>query len=374
MMARLAIGAVSGIAALAALAGCGGSAANDRGGPQRAAKAAHASTASASPTMTEAAGNERRFAYWLAGASPDPASVDSAISGSVMPDYAKFEALLAEADAAAGSPGTPEAVSAVPGGYRLCGTASDGNTSCDVLTGFRVDGSGRITDVAVNGQPISARLAVGPAETGSQLALSDVDAYRLGSIGQLVVTYKARNITDHVVGNGNPAFLAYFDPSSGGQFQEVDDNSTLPSNLQPGESAVEYAAFATQTVTGQFSLRSNDGYSAVLASSTVQMPGSPSPHSSSAAPEPTPIPPPAVSFSCKVLQTGPGQEEFSVITDGGASFAGTVDVSFAGPADSSDIFPGTTVDGATPLATWHQVPVADIGASAEPFSCTASAG
>ena len=136
---------------------------------------------------------------------------------------------------------------------------------------------------------------------------------------------------------------------------------------------MEYAAFATQTVTGRFSLRSNDGYTAVLASSTVQMQGSPSPHSSTAT-QPTPSPAPTVSFSCKVLQTGPGQEEFSVITNGGASYAGTVDVNFACPANSSDTFPGTTVSGVTPLASWHQVPDADIGASAEPFTCTASAG
>lgn len=375
MMVKLAVGAVCGIAALAALAGCSGSAANRNGQHQAsAAKVAHSAPASVSPKMTVTAGNERRFAYWLAGAFPDPASVDSAVSGSVMQDYAQFQGLLAEADAASGSPGTPEAVSAVSGGYRLCGTTTDGGTSCDVFSGFRTNASGRITDVAVNGQPISTRLAAGPAETGSQLAISDVLAYRLGSIGQVVVTYKALNITNHVVGNGNPAFLAYFDPSSGGQFQEDDHNSTLPSNLQPGESAVEYAAFATQTVTGQFSLRSNDGYTAVLASSTVEMPGSPSPHSSTAAQQPAPSAVPTVSFSCKVLQTAPGQEEFSIITNGGASYAGTVNVSFAGPSNSSDIFPGTTVGGATPLATWHQVPAADIGASAEPFSCTASAG
>ena len=235
MTVKLAIAAFAGIAALAALAGCGGSSANHNGGHQKAAvKAAHTPTASASPKLTVASGNERRFAYWLAGASPDPASLDSTISGSVMPHYAQFQALLAEADAAAGSPGTPEAVSVITGGYRLCGTSSNDDTSCVTLTGFRVDTSGRVTDVAVNGQPISTRLAAGPAETGSHLAISDVVAYRLGSIGQVVITYKARNITDHVVGNGNPAFLAYFDPSSGGQFQEDDDNSTLPSNLQPG--------------------------------------------------------------------------------------------------------------------------------------------
>jgi hypothetical protein len=80
----------------------------------------------------------------------------------------------------------------------------------------------------------------------------------------------------------------------------------LPGNLQPGESVVEYAAFATQMVTGQFSLRSNDGYMAVLAASTVCMVEVPSPDTSMTA-EPSPSPPQAVSFACKVLQTGSGE-------------------------------------------------------------------
>jgi hypothetical protein len=65
-------------------------------------------------------------------------------------------------------------------------------------------------------------------------------------------------------------------------------------------------------------------------------------------------------------------EEYSVTTIGGSSYSGPVYVSFHD--SSGDVFPATTVNGATPLAAWKQVPAADIGASAEPSQCTASAG
>jgi hypothetical protein len=298
--------------------------------------------------------------------------VASAISGPVMRSYALFEALLTEANAASGSPNTPETVSTIPGGYQDCGTGSNGKNSCSSFTGFRTDASGRITDLAVNGHLISPRLAVGASNSGSQLAISDVMAYRLVSIGEVWVTYKARNITSHVVGNGNPAFLAVFDPSSGGQFQEDNTYSTMPSNLQPGESAIEYAAFATQTVTGQFSLRSNDGYATVLAASKLRALHAPTPAIRATA-NPPASPVQVASLSCKILQTNTG-EQFNVATVGGGTYGGIVYVSFSDYAGSGHVFPNTTVTSATPAGTWHQVPVADIGASAEPSTCTASAG
>jgi hypothetical protein len=323
--ARLFAGAAAVAVTMAALAGCGTSAVSHSGASRRPlSKATHAASPSASPAASPAAAvasdNERRFAYWLAGASPDPSSLASAISGLVMRNYARFEALLAEANAAAGSPDSPETVSPIPGGYQDCGTDSNGNTACDSFTGFRTDASGRITDLAVNGHLISPRLAVGASGTGSQLAISDVLAYRVVPMGEVLITYKARNITSHVVGNGNPAFLAVFDPSGGGQFQEDDNNSTIPGNLQPGESAIEAAAFATRTVTGQFSLRSNDGYMAVLAASTLRMQPAPTPNTGTTA-KPSAEPAPVVSFGCKVLQTNTG-EEFNVTTVGGGSYSG----------------------------------------------------
>jgi hypothetical protein len=90
---------------------------------------------------------------------------------------------------------------------------------------------------------------------------------------------------------------------------------------------------------------------------------------------PSAAPAPSVSLGCEVLQTNRG-EEFNVTTvgGGGGSYSGIIYVSFYDYAGSGDVFPGTTVNGATPVGTWHPVPAADIGASAEPTGCTASVG
>jgi len=97
-------------------------------------------------------------------------------------------------------------------------------------------------------------------------------------------------------------------------------------------------------------------------------------------PRPPPPPPaspaaPAVAFGCNILQTGAaGQEQFNVTTTGGGSYSGTVNVSFYDYPGSGHIFPPTTVQDATPVGAWQPVPAADIGASAEPSGCIASAG
>jgi hypothetical protein len=336
------------------------------------AKATRAVLPSASSVAAVASANERRLAYWLASTSLDPSSLASAISGPVMRAYARFEALYAEANAASGSPDATEVVSTIPGGYQDCGPNSNGNTVCDAFTEFHTDASGRITNFAVNGHPVAPRLAAGASITGSQLAISDVVAYRLLPLDEVVIAYKARNITSQVVGNGSPAFLAVFDPSGGGQFQDDFNNSTNPGNLQPGETAIEYAAFATHTVTGQFSLRSNDSYMSVLAATTLRALQAPAPHTGATG-QPPASPAPAPQLACKILRTNNG-ERFNVATIGGGSYRGTVYVSFYGPAGSGQVFPNTTINGATAVGTWHQVPAADIGASAEPIRCTASAG
>ena len=81
-----------------------------------------------------------------------------------------------------------------------------------------------------------------------------------------------------------------------------------------------------------------------------------------------------MAFGCNIRQTGAGQEEFNVTTTGGGTYSGTVDVSFYDYPGSGHIFPPTTVQGATPVGSWPPVPAADIGASAEPSGCIASAG
>lgn len=83
-----------------------------------------------------------------------------------------------------------------------------------------------------------------------------------------------------------------------------------------------------------------------------------------------------VRFACKIEQTGSGTEEYEVDALGGAAYSGTIDVSFYGAAGSGDTFPPASLAGTAPAgsaANWHPVPSADIGASAEPSGCYASA-
>lgn len=100
-------------------------------------------------------------------------------------------------------------------------------------------------------------------------------------------------------------------------------------------------------------------------------------HPPAAAPTPAPATSPAapaVSLGCKILRQGSGAEEFNVTTVGGGTYSGAISVSFYDYAGSGDVFPGTTVYGATPVGSWQPVPAADIGGSAEPSGCIASVG
>ena len=267
--------AIAVIAACAVLAaGCSGTSAPHHPAAQKPTTTAASQPATVTPTPAAAdtaSANERALANWLAAASSDGSSLASAISGRVMRDYVQLQALWAQAVAANGHPLPPETMSTIPGGYQDCAT-TNGSTSCDSFTGWQTDAQGRITDVAVDGQLIAPRLAAGRPATGSQLAISDVFAYRPGGTNEVVVIYKVRNVSGHVFGNGNPAWLAVFDPSGGGEFQEDQTNSIIPGNLQPGESAVELVAFSTRTVTGAFSLRTNDQLGTVLAASVLRKP------------------------------------------------------------------------------------------------------
>jgi hypothetical protein len=193
----------------------------------------------------------------------------SAISGPVTQNFTEFEALVTEAAIAFDDPNKPGRVSTIPDGYKWCET--DG-TSCESLTGFRSDTQGRITNFAVNGHLISTQLAIGASSNGLQIAISDVIAWQ-ATPDEMLVVYKARSITSHDMGPGNPVFLPIFNPSTGGQLPEDSSESILPGNLKPGESAIEYTAFDTRTVTGRFSLRSNNAanYMAVLAATTLRL-------------------------------------------------------------------------------------------------------
>ena len=69
----------------------------------------------------------------------------------------------------------------------------------------------------------------------------------------------------------SPPFLGQFNPTGGGTYSEDDTSGSTvyPQSLQPGASAVMIEAFDTTKVTGTFSLRTNNGYESLLASTTL---------------------------------------------------------------------------------------------------------
>jgi hypothetical protein len=254
--------AVSAAAAAAlVLAGCGSAPKS----PAGSAPAASSSPAAArSPAASAAAASEQAFADGLAtSASVVPAS---AVSGPVMTDYATFEQLFASALNASGNPNQAETVAPISGGYELCLSGS----TCTSYTAFTTDSAGQVTGVSVNGQPVAGRLAAGPDSTMSGLTVSDVFAYRLTVEQNLVaVTFRIAD-TSYTPINTSPAEIATFVTSAG--TLSTDDNYAvlMPATLAPGQVATGVAVFDTTGITGTFELRSNDGYSSLLASSVLQ--------------------------------------------------------------------------------------------------------
>lgn len=198
------------------------------------------------PASTAAA-HAKVLAYALAGTS---ASVMlkalSSVSGPVMDAYVRHEALVDEAYAEAGQD-QPESASKIPDGYQLCYSGT-----CQSLTGFRSDASGRITDFFSEGA-----LAVGAGSTGSGLEISDVSLLAAPAAGIMFVTFEAHDMSWTPV-NTDPPFLPVFVASDGSRFQYEVQDSLMPSSLQPGQSAAVDIAFDTADTSGQFSLTEND--------------------------------------------------------------------------------------------------------------------
>ena len=183
-------------------------------------------------------------------------SVDSSVAGPVMDAYIQFQALQDEASAAQGYSSQPASVTQIPGGYQIC--EPDGSSNlCTSFTGFRSDSSGRITDFLSDGQLISSRIAAGSDSAGSGLAISDAISFLFGGTGTLYVTFDAHDLSWHPV-NTDPPFIPLFITSDGSRFSYDVSQSTIPTSLEPGQSAAVVLVFHTSVNTGQLSLTEND--------------------------------------------------------------------------------------------------------------------
>lgn len=126
----------------------------------------------------------------------------------------------------------------------------------------------------------------------------------------------------------------------------------LDCSITPGTAAIMYFEFNT----AQGSAAPSPAAAVSSAATTVKAPPSPSSTQQAVTRK----------WSCKVMGTD-GSSSLQFVLGGGP---GTAHISFHG-TEPGQSFPGETVT-ATSDTQWFDVPYADIGASAEPVTCTAS--
>lgn len=251
----------------AAVAGCGGG--TSAPSPQ-ATVTVTARPAASSAASSQAHANARLLVDALAsGTSASMQSARKLVAGPVMIHYIRFQVVDAEAAEESGQPGVPGSVSLTGGRYQICYSRGQG---CQSFTAVRADAAGRITGMDVDGQPIAARLATGPSDSGNGLVLTDVNSYLFTSTGQVGVAFQVRNVSNH--GVSTVGFQQVFVTSPGHARLSPDLSSSSVNSsqpLRPGESAAVVAVFDTRTFTGTLILQSNGGYQ-VLVSSRLSKP------------------------------------------------------------------------------------------------------
>src|ERR1039457_1808669 len=155
---RRVFAAAVGLAAMLPVAGCGSQ--------------SHSAQASPSATRTTLVANKAMAkARLIAQALVDSASAGilpllNDVAGPVMPPYLRMEALWDDINKAAGARSEPGSVTKAADGFQMCYAGQGG---CQSLSDIHWDSAGRITDFAVDGLPISPRLAVGRTYSGSAL-------------------------------------------------------------------------------------------------------------------------------------------------------------------------------------------------------------
>lgn len=258
---RRVFAAAVGLAAMLPVAGCG----------------SHSPSAQASPPATRTASVANKAmakARLIAQALVDDASAGvlpllNDVAGPVMPPYLRMQALWDDIDKAAGVPGQPGAVTKAVGGFQMCYAGQGG---CQSLSDIHWDSAGRITDFAVDGLPISPRLAVGRTYSGSALTFISVYSYLQTSDGVVNVLFKVRNTSGHVLGSAKqPAFLPIFVTAGGTHLRYKKHYSVIFAGpLAPGAVMEELAVFDTTTLTGKLTLRSDTANGQRLATATLR--------------------------------------------------------------------------------------------------------
>ena len=112
----------------------------------------------------------------------------------------------------------------------------------------------------VDGQPISARLATGPDDSGGGIKITDVASYLSTSTGTVGVFFRIRNVSNHEI--SQDGFLPVFVTSPGNARLSMDFSysSETTQALSAGQVTAIVAVFDTRTFTGTLIVNTNGGY------------------------------------------------------------------------------------------------------------------
>jgi hypothetical protein len=136
----------------------------------------------------------------------------------------------------------------------MCWSDTDSGSDCQTLSQFTTNPAGQVTGLSVDGQLVQGRIASAPSVTSGGLTISEVNAYELTSLQNVVIVAFKLTDTSYRPINTSPALLA----SLGGASDDSEKDA-LPTNLAPGDSLYAAAAFDVTQLTGQFCLQPNDG-------------------------------------------------------------------------------------------------------------------
>ena len=246
-----------------ALAGCGASHHTPRLAATVAASLQGSSVASPSASsVSTATANERLFADGLAESTP--VVPDRAVSGALMHAYGQFQYAYGAAWGTAGQPFSSESVTQIADGFKLCWPDTGNGAGCETVTRFTTNHAGQITGFSVNGEPVVGRISTASTATSDGLTISDVAAYKLTGVRNMVaVAFKLTDNSYRPV-NTSPALLASLSGASNDTKYD-----TLPDTLAPGDTLYAAAVFDIPQVTGLFCLQPNDGFGEQLPCTTL---------------------------------------------------------------------------------------------------------
>ena len=216
---------------------------------------AFSSSASPSASASAVSGDAVKAVANAVGAQSSPdkmrQGLSSTVPGSPAHAYLSHLANVAEARLDGGSQSTDQSIVSAGGdSFKLCNTPSD-EKSCVTLGGFKVDPSGKVVNLTVNGQDVAPRLTSGngQAVAAGGAKFTFLTAYKSIQSDALFVTVKAETGGKAITIN---IFSATYRGPDGKQRQASDAGG--PTELDANSNAIVYMAFQSVQPGGKVTL------------------------------------------------------------------------------------------------------------------------